>query len=331
MKKLCLFLALLMVLLTGCGGSDAAATEAMDMEMEMGMALAEDTAPAEPAEAPAAPAPEPEEAFAAGTGSSDADGFVGGEVSVNLSEKIIYTAYSEIETTDFEGSIETVTTLLSQYGGFIESSSVTGNDLQSTYNGYTSYRNATYSLRIPRENFSAVTAALPQIGNVLYLSHDATNITSQYTDTESRLNAYETEEARLLEILAKAETVEDLISVESRLSEVRYEMENLTSQLKNWDNQVSYSTVTLYIREVEILTPTPVEELTYWQEVGQSLRSTLRWLRDAGKGTLKFFIAGLPIFIPMAIIIAIPITVVHRKQKKSAARKTAEAAPKDNP
>lgn len=304
MKKICsLLCALLMLgLFTGCGGSSD-------------MAAAETAAGTYAEAAPAAEAPAEEAIEEADFDVADsADGLVSGDISVDLTEKIIYTAYAEIETTSFDESINTVAALLSQYNAFIESSSVTGSNLQDSYYGYSSYRTASYTLRVPRENFAAVTSALSSVGNVTYLSNDATNITSQYTDTESRLTAYKTEEARLLEILSKAETVEDMITVESRLSEIRYEMEYLTSQLKNWDNQVSYSTVSLYIHEVEILTPTPVQELTYWQEVGQALQGTVHWMGNAGKTLLKLFIAALPLLLPVMIVVVVILVLNHRKK-----------------
>lgn len=317
MKKFSLFLALLLTLslLCACGASaDTAGGVYQNATADMDMVVTEAATMEEAAEAPAAaPMPEPAEAE---EGQSAGGGLVSGEISVDLSKKIIYTAHAEIETTEFEKSLETVTGLLSQYQGFIESSSVTGSNLQDAYYGYSSYRTAYYTLRIPRENYAAVTSALSQIGNVTYLTNNATNITPEYTDTASRLAAYETEEERLLEILSKAETVEDMISVESRLSDIRYEMESLTSQLANWDNQVSYSTVNISIYEVEIYTPTPVQELTYWQEVAQAVKNTLRWMASTGKGLLKLFIAALPILVPLAIIVIVVVVIVKKKSKK---------------
>jgi Flp pilus assembly protein TadB len=163
------------------------------------------------------------------------------------------------------------------------------------------------------------------VGNVTYLSSDATNITQQYTDTASRLSAYETEETRLLEILAEAETVEDMISVENRLSEIRYQKESLTSQLQNWDNQVSYSSVTIVLNEVQELTPEPTEEPGYWQEVGAAFRSTLHGLFVIGKTLLKLLIAATPVLVPILLVLVV-ILVVHRQKKRKQQR---QEAPKD--
>lgn len=294
MKKRNLLPLLMVLLLTACGAApyDTAVTE------EAADTVGAIEAPAEMAE--------PAEAQTA-SGTPTAGLSIPGE---DLSEKIIYTAYAELETTDFDGSIQAVSTLLEAYNGFIESSTVTGSNLQNS--GYFPYRCASYTLRFPRESYTAVTSDLSQIGNVTYLSSDAANITVQYTDTDSRLTAYKTEETRLLEILGQAETVEDMIAVESHLSDIRYEMEQLTTQLKNWDNQISYSTVSLSIQEVEVLTP--VEQPTYWQEVGQALLDTVDWMGSAGKTLFKLLVAALPL-VPICLILLIPLVLCRKKRR----------------
>ena len=65
------------------------------------------------------------------------------------------------------------------------------------------------------------------------------NVTLQYVSTESRVKALETEQTRLLELLENAETMEDLLTIEARLTDVRWELENYASQLRVLDNQVN--------------------------------------------------------------------------------------------
>ena len=67
--------------------------------------------------------------------------------------------------------------------------------------------------------------------------------------------ALETEQDRLLELMEQAETTEDLLAIESRLTDVRYQLESAASQLKLYDSLVSYSTVYLTVEEVQKLTP----------------------------------------------------------------------------
>ncbi len=244
-------------------------------------------------------------------------GITEGNNSDSLSERIIYSAYAEIETTDFDASIDAVYALMDRYEAFLENSSVNGSNLTDSYSGVISNRSAAFTIRVPREHYSAMTSALDTIGNVTHLSSDAENITAQYTDTESQLKAYELQEERLLEILEQAGTVEDMITLESRLSEIRYQKEALTAQLKNWDNQVDYSTVTINIQEVQVLTPEPQEEMTYWQQVGDGFLSTIHWIGRAAKALFRIFVAALPILIPVGVVVLVVVLLCRRKKKAS--------------
>ena len=151
-----------------------------------------------------------------------------------------------------------------------------------------------------------MTGALSDVGNVTYLSSNAENITARYTDTESQLNALNIQEERLLDILSKAETVEDMIELESRLSDIRYEKEWLTSQLKNWDNQVAYSTVTIHLREVKVYTPEPEPEPEgYWAQVGEGFVSTLKGVGGFFKDLFRVIVTILPVLVILAVILVI--------------------------
>ena len=125
----------------------------------------------------------------------------GTPAAADLAEKIIYSAYAEVETTEFDESVDTVYALMDRFGAFMETSSVTGNNLTDSYYGYGSSRTADFTLRVPKDRYSAMTSALSEVGNVTYLTSNADNITAQYTDTASRLSAYEVEEARLLDLM----------------------------------------------------------------------------------------------------------------------------------
>ena len=322
-------LLILSLLLSGCGASasKAAADATMNMALDGGdydMAATQeedaiwDTEAEYPMEPESEPNPEPEAGagLLAGTGLSGSD----------LAEKIIYSASADLETLDFDASVQTLYDLMDQYGAFLENSSL--HDSQLLYDD--GYRSGSFTLRVPQAHYADLTGALDQVGHVIYLGSFADNITAQYTDTQSRLAAYETEEQRLLEIMAQAETVEDLISLESRLSEIRYQKESLTSQLQNWDNQVSYSTVTLSLQEVRDLTPEPEEERTYWQQVGDGFLATIHWMGRAGKTLFRVFVAALPILLPLAVIILVVVLLCLRK-KRQTKRRQAEARSAKSP
>lgn len=244
------------------------------------------------------------------------------------SDKIIYNGSADIETLDFEQTLADIERLVSKAGAYIESSSIHDNDFYTTQHGGTTYRSAYYELRIPVEKFDGVMNGLSSLGNVPYSSVDAENITDQYTDTEARLNSYEAEEARLLELLSKAATVEEILQIESHLSDLRYKIENLTSQIKNWDSRINYSSLTLNVSEVSLYTQDTPATMSYGKQLSTALISSAKSVWRFLKNLLKFIVAALPVLLVIAVI-AVPVFfIVRRVIRKKKSEKTAETKEK---
>ena len=118
-------------------------------------------------------------------------------------DKIIYSGEAQVETQNFDDSIAKLMDMLEQYGGWIEPSSLSGANYYSISRGNSGNRSASYTLRIPSDKFETVMNSLSQLGNVPYTYTYSENVTAQYYDTQARLTAYETQEARLLEMMGK--------------------------------------------------------------------------------------------------------------------------------
>ena len=233
-----------------------------------------------------------------------------------LAEKIIYSVYADIETVKFDETIQMVYELLALNNAFIESSYIGGRNYAQSYYGYQTYRSANFTLRIPKDRLNAVTASLDSLGNVTSLRSDAENITSQFFDTQSRLNSYRTQEERLLDMLSKADNVPDMIAVEQRLADVRYNIETLTTTLNNWQSRVDYSSLTLYISEVEIFTEiTPIHR-TYWQQIGDGLQANTKGIGNFFKGLFSWIVISLPVLIVLAIVAAACVIIVKRRLRR---------------
>ena len=234
-------------------------------------------------------------------------------------EKLIYSASATVETTEFDGTIEKLSALVEQYGGFVESSSVNGSNYYTQSRGYSSTRYASYVIRVPSEKFSALMGSLSTLGNVPYSHTYTENITAQYYDTDARLTAYQTQEARLLEMMEAAKTVEDLIAIEEKLTELRYQIESLQSTLKNWDRQVAYSTLDLEVQEV--VEYTPESRMSYGQELALALCSGLKRTGEFFKDLLLAIVGALPALVILAVVLAILIPVWKKRRKARKARK----------
>ena len=319
MKKfLSVILAIILILgiCCGCGAKSADYTVTEEVAWDNAMPMEE----AKPAEAPAY---EPEYDYKAEAEEpammTDGTGIIaeGGNTQNDFAEKIIRNAWVTVQTVGFEDSIDKVYALLEQYGAFLESSYISGKSYSDTYYNRQSYRNAEFTIRVPKENYSALTSSLDIVGNILESNSTIQNITPQYTDVESRLKTYRTEETRLQEMMAKAETVEDMITIESRLSQVTYEIESLTSTLKNWDNKVDYCTVHLTVSEVkEIIEQAPIQR-SYWEEMRDGLRSSLKAVGRGFKNFFMWLVVNLPQIIVTLVVIAIVILVLVFLVKRS--------------
>ncbi len=303
----------LLVTTTACGAATSQATNAAD------------SAPQDASAGGFAEKFEMEEA-ALDTADSDA-GESGSFLPVSETDyasKMIYTAEATVQTLAFDEAVEQVSALTTEYGGFIQSSSVTGRDYYASSRKYTTYRNATFVLRIPSERFSGIEDALSSIGNVTYFTADTENITTRYYDTQGRLSTYRTEEERLLAMLEKCETVEDMITIESRLSEVRYEIESLTTTLNSYDQQVAYSTITLYLNEVAELTEEEPVVRSYWQQIGDGFVDSLQSIGHFFKALFKAILCGIPYLAVLAAVAAILIPLIRKLRRRRKAKRSAQ-------
>ena len=155
-------------------------------------------------------------------------------------------------------------------------------------------------------------------------SRDAQTATSAYTDYEARLSSLNTQEERLLDMLAKSEDVETLIALEQRLSDVRYEIESIERNLRNYDMQIKYSTVNLDLREVEVYTPTVPVRRTFGQKLADSLSDGWNGFTRGIQNVILGLASALPALILLAVIIAAVIVCIKKARKKRKAKKAAQ-------
>ena len=237
-----------------------------------------------------------------------------------------------VETTTFDETVAGVTELVGRYDGWIESSSISGSNYYQKAKGTASTRDASFTLRIPSRRFNELMESLSALGNIPYSHIYTENVTSQYVDTQARLKAYQTQEARLLEMMELAESVEDVIIIEDRLTELRYRIESLQSTLNNWDRRVSYSTVSLTVKEVREYTPEIKEEPSYWQELKDALKQGFRNAGQIIKDLLVFLIEILPVLIILIPVVWLLIWLIKKVFRldgsRARARREARAAKK---
>ncbi len=235
--------------------------------------------------------------------------------------KLIRTFELNVETLDFDSFVAAVKKEVSSIGGYIESSSVSGN----SYN-YTSNRSADFICRVPSDKLDAFVNTVGGLGNVTYSYEDARDITLSYVDTEARVKSLQTEYDRLLELLAEAENIDTIILLEQRITEVRYQLESYQSQLRTYDNLVDYSTVNLSVHEVKRITAP--EQETVWERIKSDFDDNVYNIWIDAEDLFVWFVSNIPYFIIWGVIIAVMAIVIRllfknssRWQERKAARK----------
>ncbi|MBQ2854457.1 MAG: DUF4349 domain-containing protein [Oscillospiraceae bacterium] len=299
MKKLtALLLTVLMVLtlFTACGGSSKSQV-AMDYAMEEKME----------AEAPAAMMNSASDTL---TGAGET-----GSTALPENRKWIITVHMDAETEDLDALLAGLDQKITAMGGYVED--------QDIYNGssYASrrHRNANLTIRIPAADVDAFTEEVKGIANVVSTNLNRDDITLNYVATESKITALKTEEARLLELLAQAETMSDLLEIEARLSDVRYELERYSSQLRLYDNQVDYATIYLFISEVQEYTP--VAEKTVWERIRDGFSSSVKGLKDGIVDTVVWILVNSPYLLVWGIILTILAFAARKLRRGRKAKK----------
>lgn len=249
------------------------------------------------------------------------------EVS-DFTEKIIYFGSVSMETTDFDGTLTALDQAVRRFGGFVQDSNVEGSTYYEGDTVAVRDRWANYTVRIPSDQFDSFMTLTEGIGNVTSSGREAQNVTSQYTDYEARLDSLNTQEERLLAMLEQSGDLESLITLEERLSEVRYEIESIERNLRNLDQKLSYSTVTLFIQEVELYTPAVTVQRSFGEKLSDSF--TKGWSRFGRRfqNVIIDLVGSIPTLLLWAVVIAAAILVGVRVRRRRAAKKQSKQAVK---
>ena len=301
-KKLCSLLALLCILsLTACGGSSKIATDSGPSTPQDMPTMSADSAPSAGWDAPMSEEGEflPEPSPDAGYGGAPANA------------KIIYTATLSLETKEFDAASQALAALVSDVGGYFESRSVD--------QGH--YRSMDAVVRVPAAEFLSFLDRAGETAHVANRAEYLDDVSEAYYDQESRLATQRTKLERLQELLRQAQDMEDIITIESAISETELEIEFLTGSLRKYDSKINFSTITLSLREVYRLSTDEEVPLTFGQRLGSAFSTGFQrgveGLEDFAIGVARNWV-GLLIW---AVIIAAAVLLFRRHLRKRAARR----------
>ena len=242
------------------------------------------------------------------------------QAAVESGRKLIRDISIDAETMDFDNLMETVKEQTTQAGGYIESSNVSGSSYAGTYNRL---RYAYLTLRIPTGKTDAFLDSLGGEANIINRSESLRDVTLQYVDMESHIKALRTEEEQLLKLMENADTTEDLIQIQSELTNIRYSIECYQSQLNTYDNLIDYDTINLSIDEVrqESLTGEP----TVLQRIREGLaNNTVSVVTGIGEFII-WLITMIPVFVVLFVVILVIVSLIRMIGRRRQNRKNRKA------
>ena len=199
---------------------------------------------------------------------------VNGEKLLEPERKIIKSSQLSLETAKFNDVINSLEDMVKSYGGYIASSSI---DAEGINNNYQCLRFASYKINVPSDKLDDFLDESSKLATVRNKSTSAEDITAQYYDNESRLKSLQIQEERYLEILKTATEVKDIIEIENALTDVRYEIENLTTCLNKISNLVDMATVNINIQEVSQETVAQSVPKTLGEKISSSFVNSLNF------------------------------------------------------
>lgn len=222
------------------------------------------------------------------------------------SRKLIKTVSLSMETRTFDTLKNQMEESISSFGGYIENSSY------DAPQGSRQYRYYYLCVRIPAENLDDFVGKAGELGTITNKSENVEDVTLDYVDKAAYKDSLETEYERVTELLEKATDLDQILALESKLSELRYEINSYESQLRTLDNQIDYSTVNISISEVEYEQET---DDTVSSRISNGFKSSLFAVRDFFVNAFVFLISNLPVLLLLAIVAV--LVVIGIKKRKS--------------
>lgn len=288
MKRMSLALLIALLLLTACGGGADSGSGLISTDMNTA-----GTAPGEPM------------AGWQELGSYETPEGSGSNLPANM--KVILTGELELETKEFDDAVQALDALVAELGGWYESRSV---------NQGGTYRSVNATIRVPSQNFAALMERSGEAAHKTWSNDYQQDVSEAYYDSEARLTTQRTKLERLQALLAQAESMEDIITLESAISETELEIEHLTGSLRKYDSLVNYSTINLSLREVYRLSTDQEVPVTFGQRLGDAFITGLQ----RGIENLEDFTIGLArnwVSLLILAVIAGAAVAVYRRRKRS--------------
>ncbi len=245
-----------------------------------------------------------------------------GTTSAEHGQKIITNGSLSMSSANFDVDSQMIEDLIAAVGGYTQSSSISGKPLDKEQ--YSTGRYGSYTARIPSHMYSQAVDQLKVLGVLESYSEYSDDITSQYYDTVARLESYQLQYDTIENLLNSAESLEDILRIQTELQNLRYMIDSLTGTIKQWDFLTSYSTLNISIREVADPALVRSVDPTLGERIQESFVSSINRLIENAEDFVVW-LSGALIGLIILAGVSVVVIVIIRSMKKRKIKKQNES------
>ena len=200
----------------------------------------------------------------------------------NTERKLIKRAEVRIRVENLESANDSILSLMKKYDAYAASTYI----YESSYN---------YSLRVPAPQYDAFLAEMSGMGRMISRSESTEDVTLRYYDLEGRLETKKELLRTFQAYLARARTIEEILAVEARISELQYDIEGTGVQLRNLANKVDYATIDLILLGPAMAASN--RSVTFGEQIRQMFGGFGSFLSTVMVVLIGIVIYGIPILL----------------------------------
>jgi hypothetical protein len=227
--------------------------------------------------------------------------------SIELSQPqrmIIYNANVSLEVEEATVTHGQLQQIAMRYNGYVVTSNI--------WNFDDEFSDGFVSLRVEATYLETVLAQIAELGQVTNQNIYSEDVTMAFIDITGRLQQYRTQEGRLLEIMERADTVYDLITVERELTRLRNQIESLEGQIRFFEQRTALSTITVNFHE-----PRPrFQSPSFGQSISDGFGRGINALATSTTNLIIGFFSIIPALIVLTIVVLIIVLLVRRPKAR---------------
>lgn len=208
-----------------------------------------------------------------------------------------------IEEGDFDSKGAELRVIANEMGGYLSSGESHIEEIEDVR-----YAVGWFTLRVPTDRFDDTVARVERLGERVSSSLSSQDVTEEYVDLEGRLSYWKQQEAFYSRLMDEATTIDDLVTLQTRMQDVLLNIEQIEGRLRYLDGRTSFATLTVGLTEVpDVVSPVVLEPDPEPGPIAEAFEQA----GDVLLATVAFLIVAAAVVIPLGILGIVAFFIVR--------------------